>query len=201
MMRKCERRSQRGVGLLQLALGMALAVSLAVGSIAMYGNVQRKQYAAQLFQEFKVIHEAIESLYRNRPGYDGFSIQVLANSGALPSAMVSSDSGGSVWSATRARLNVDPVRTSRCPTSIRPNCYDGYIIKIWNITPTACKDLAGRIFPGNPYQISIGSSMLAFYAPRSGASPQLTDVEAMKSACERVDGNGETDFRVSYIQR
>jgi Tfp pilus assembly protein PilE len=178
--------SQRGFGLLSVALGLALAVALAAGGVQLFGSFYTKATAEQAFKEISMLRQKIERLYANRDNYSGLSEASLVASGVLPESMIDSSSGEIIMTGSRSFL----LQTYGSPAcrARDPNCAELFTFYLWGMDTGVCKVLAMKEHESEPYAYGVGIPNQTFWPP--------FDRAAMAAACETTGSDGLTIFRI-----
>jgi hypothetical protein len=180
--KKQRHRSQRGMGLLSVALGALLTVAAAAGVMSVYSSVRSNAVKSALINEMDLIYNAVERLYANRNGYPGLDEWMLSASGILPESMVRSD--GEIITAAGGSSDVRSY-DSRCP-----GCSDAFYIKFWDIETEHCVTLSQNPV-GEPYSMAIGWNYVSFFPPY--------DLAAIRNTCiSETNSSGRTQFRAFY---
>lgn len=87
------RRRHQGYSLLEIAIFTAI-VSLMIGVALRYsGNARDATKSADTVREVLWIQQAVSGMYSGQPSYDGLSAGVVAQSGRVPSRLVTAAGG------------------------------------------------------------------------------------------------------------
>jgi hypothetical protein len=179
-------QTQRGFGITSVALGLVVAAIMAAGAVTLYGSIMTSATIDKIHRDFEFLHQTIEKLWANTPGYDGLSEASLAASGALPEAMVS---GSSILIGGQINVSLGAKTSVTCPSN-RVGCRDYYIIGFYQVKVDECKMLVSKSPPGDTKRAAVGYPVQSFTGP--------FDREAMRAACNNVRPNGLTDVRWVY---
>lgn len=82
-------RRRRGVGLLELSMGLVIMAVVAAAALRLYNTASNNQKTTDAIQELGIIQQAVRALYSGAPDYStGDMGSILAGSSQLPSKWV-----------------------------------------------------------------------------------------------------------------
>jgi hypothetical protein len=153
------RHSQRGFGVLGVAISLAL---LAGGANAQDDNRSRAAIA-----QVAAIEAAVQGMYQSNSNYRGLDTATLATSGALPDRMISDTQSDELHSPFGGSVSV---------TSTSP--FDTYSITMLDVPSEPCVDLLTQDF---------GRRLVEVEAPGIQAARRALSTSEAQSACSQGD--------------
>jgi type II secretory pathway pseudopilin PulG len=137
-------RSQRGFGILEIAVGLVVVASIAAGAMLLFQRVQTDAKVEASLSSVAQVESAVRSRYLNRATYEGVTEAVIASSGLLPSKMV--EGGNRILHPFNRELHVQ---------SWPP--YTMFNIRLIFVTSAACTKLVTQDLGKTVYSLDAGS--------------------------------------------
>ncbi|WP_020041258.1 type 4 pilus major pilin [Salipiger mucosus] len=128
--------SQRGIGLLQIALCLIVAASIVAGVMMKYSRMQEDQDVDTVNRQVMAIHDEIARLYANRPNFDGVTPEYVAVNGNLPESMIRSSAGTTELVSPFGKYEISPISID-CGL-----CQNTFYVNVRSIPRSMCARIA-----------------------------------------------------------
>src|SRR4051794_95238 len=86
--RAARRRRGHGIGLVELALALAIGALLVAGAVVYFSNASTAQKTNDAMSESTAIQQVVRGLYAGQPDYTGLTSNIIAASKQLPSKYI-----------------------------------------------------------------------------------------------------------------
>lgn len=124
---RTNRKSQRGMTLVEIIAALAVVGAVIVGALALFDNASSSQRATQLYMDVQALRTAAQQLYMGRGSYAGLAHGDLIAAQKVPPTLTIT--GGNITSVFNGAVTMGPTGTQQ------------FWIQTANIPEAACEQL------------------------------------------------------------
>lgn len=124
------RARQKGYGLIEIAMGLAIAALLVAGAMMYFSNASTAQATNDAMSEMGALQQVTRSLYSGQPNYNGLTDTLIAGSKQIPAKYVNV-AGTGLTSSFRGPVTVASFNTDQ-----------NFQITLTNVPQQACNKMA-----------------------------------------------------------
>jgi hypothetical protein len=148
------KKRQKGMGILQISLGLFVATVAAAGALQLYSALTISSKANTTISEVETVSNLIIKLYSNQANFAGLTEAQVRDSGALPASMISGSKithASGMWGGGGQVIIRSMSR--KCPT-----CSATFWVRFAEVQPEVCPRLLAHGFPPNFWQVMVSGS-------------------------------------------